>query len=481
MSRMRIPAQGRESEELLAEMAAFREGDADWRQGRTWSLVYNAGEEHSALLKRAHNLYFSENALNPMAFKSLKRMESEVVEMSASLMNGPASAVGTMSSGGTESILLACMAARERAGVRRPELVAPKTIHVAFEKAAHYFGIKLRLAPVGRDMRADVRAMKKLMNRNTVLVAASAPQYPHGVVDPIEELAALAQKRGIPFHTDACVGGFMLPWVEKLGHHVPKWDFRVPGVTSISADVHKYGYAAKGASVVLYRDMSYLKHQFFVSTNWPGGIYASPSMAGTRPGGAISAAWAALQSMGEAGYLARAEQALEAARALREGINAIPGMRVHGSPNLTLLSYGSVDPEVDTYAVADQLESRGWNFDRHQNPAAIHCTVNANQLDLVEDYLADVRASVAEVKAHPELIGEGSAPMYGMMARLPLRRLVRKSVLEVMEQLYGSKDATLDLKDLGAGDEGGLMMRAARQYGGRVLEFMNRLDAKRRR
>jgi glutamate/tyrosine decarboxylase-like PLP-dependent enzyme len=476
-----IPAVGRETEALLKEMETFREGDADWRSGRTWSLVYNAGEAHSKLLKRAHNLFSSENALNPMAFKSLKRMESEVVQMTASLLNGGEDAVGTMSSGGTESILLACMAARERAGVKRPEIVAPKTIHVAFEKAAHYFGMKLRLAPVARDKRADVSAMKKLINRNTVLVAASAPQYPHGVVDPIEELAAIAQRRGIPFHTDACVGGFMLPWVEKLGHAVPLWDFRVPGVTSISADVHKYGYAAKGASVVLYRDMSYLRHQFFVSTDWPGGIYASPSMAGTRPGGAIAAAWAALMSMGEAGYLELARQALEATAKLRAGIESIPELRVLGDPKMTLLSYASGDPSVDIYAVADQLEARGWNFDRHQSPAAIHCTVNANQLPHVDAYLDDVRESVAHVKAHPELIGQGSAPMYGMMARLPLRSVVRDSVLEVMEGLYSGKGdgSSIDLSDLGAGEDAGLLMRAARRYGGRVLGLLNRLDARR--
>ncbi|MBL4849097.1 MAG: aspartate aminotransferase family protein [Planctomycetes bacterium] len=480
MTRAKIPDQGRETEELLAEMASFEEGDANWRSGRTWSLVYHAGEEHSALLKRAHALYASTNALNPIAFKSLKRMESEVVEMSAELMNGAPGVVGTMSSGGTESILLACMAARERAGVRRPEIVAPKTIHVAFEKAAHYFGIKLRLAPIGRDMRADVRAMKRLMNRNTVLVAASAPQYPHGVIDPIEDLAAIAKKRGIPFHTDACVGGFMLPWIEKLGNDVPKWDFRVPGVTSISADIHKYGYAAKGASVVLYRDMSYLRHQFFVSTNWPGGIYASPSMAGTRPGGAISAAWAAMMSMGEDGYMELASKALEATKRLRAGIDAIPGLRVLGDPPLTILAYASADPDVDIYAVADQLEASGWSFDRDQNPAAIHCTVNANQLEFVDEYLTDVRCAVAEVKAHPELIGQGSAPMYGMMARLPLRSVVRKSVLDVMEGLYGSK-GSIDLNDLGAGEDSGLLMRAARRYGGRVLGLLNHLDARRRR
>jgi hypothetical protein len=243
--------------------------------------------------------------------------------------------------------------------------------------------------------------------------------------------------------------------------------------------VHKYGYGAKGASVVVYRDMSYLRHQFFVSTDWPGGIYASPTIAGTRPGGSIAAAWAALQVMGEDGYLERARGALDATAKLRAGLEAIPELRVLGDPRLTLLSYGSSDPEVDIYAVADQLEARGWTFDRQQNPASIHCTVNANHLELVDEYLDDVRAAVAHVKAHPELIGEGSAPMYGMMARLPLRGIVKKSVLDVMESLYGPQAGALDMAELGAGEESGLLLRAARRYGGRVLGLLNKLDAKR--
>lgn len=471
-----IPTQGRDPKALLDAMRAMGEGDADWRGGRTWSLVYNAGEEHLEFLKQAYGLFFAENGLNPMAFKSLKQMEAEVVRMSANLLNGGEDVVGTMTSGGTESILLACKAARDRAGVRRPEIVVPRTIHVAFEKAAHYFGLKIRYAPIGKDLRVDVRAMRKLIGRNTVLIAASAPQYPHGVIDPIVELGAIAQKRGIPFHVDACVGGFILPWIEKLGRPLPLWDFRVPGVTSISADLHKYGYAAKGASVVLYRDMSYLKHQFFVSTDWPGGIYASPSMPGTRPGGCIAAAWAALMVMGEDGYISRAREAVEAAEALRRGLDAIPEVRVLGDPRATIVSFASADPAVDIYAVADQLEQLGWTADRQQRPAAIHCTVNANHLPLVETYLEALRAAVAEVRAHPEMAQAGNAPMYGMMAKIPFRGMVRDSVRKVMEGMYSPQGGAPDLSTLGEGEDDGLLLKVGRRYGEQVLSLLGRLE-----
>ncbi|MFO0661185.1 MAG: aminotransferase class V-fold PLP-dependent enzyme [Polyangiaceae bacterium] len=278
--RATIPSSGHDHEELLQTMQGFRHGDADWKDGKTWSLVYYAGEKHHEFLKKAHHLFFTENALNPMAFKSLKRMETEVVQMTANMLHGPETSVGTMTTGGTESILMAVKAARDRARalkpwIRRPEIVAPASAHVAFDKAAHYFGLKIRYAEMGDDFRVKVPSMRRLINRNTVLLVASAPQYPHGVVDPIEAIGELAQELNLPFHVDACIGGFVLPWVEKLGYPVPVFDFRVPGVTSMSADLHKYGFAAKGASVVVYRDMSYPRHQFFVSTDWSGGIYAS--------------------------------------------------------------------------------------------------------------------------------------------------------------------------------------------------------------
>jgi len=432
-----IPKQGRSADEVLKDLASRTEHDTDWRGGRVFSLVYHAGEEHEQLLQRAHAMFASANLLNPMAFKSLKQIETELVEMAGRLFHC-AGAVGTVTSGGTESILCAVAAYRDRARrerpwIRRPELVVPTTIHPAFDKAAHYFGVKLVKIPVGDDLRADVRGMTKAIGRKTIGIVASAPQYPHGVIDPIAELAAVAQQRGIPMHVDACVGGFMLPWLERLGRPIPKWDFRVPGVTSISADLHKYGYASKGASLLVWRSIDQMRHQIFVETNFPGGIYASPTMIGTRPGGPIAAAWAALQTLGESGYVELARITVDAADRFRAGIAKIPGLVVLGG-ELTIVAYGAVG--MDVYAIADRMEARGWTMDRMHRPAAIHLTVTANHASVVDEYLSDLAASVIEVRRDPSLAKSGSAPMYGMAAKLPLRGLVASRVRKVIADLY---------------------------------------------
>ena len=425
----KIPAQGRAPDDILADLRGRQADDTDWRRGRVFSLVYHAGDAHEDLVKRAHATYASANLLNPMAFKSLKQLEKELVEMAGGLMHG-SGVVGTVTSGGTESILCAVAAYRDRAKKWWPELVVPRTIHPAFDKAAHYFGVRLVKVDVKDDLRADVRAMAKKISRRTIGLVASAPQYPHGVVDPIAELGEVAQKHGLPLHVDACVGGFVLPWLEKLGRPVPRWDFRVPGVTSISADLHKFGYAGKGASLLLWRSLADLKHQIFVATEFPGGIYASPTMIGTRPGGPIAAAWAALQGQGEQGYLALANEAAMAADRLRTGIRAL-GLRVLPSDS-TIVSY--TGPSV--FALADQLEARGWSVDRMHRPEAIHLTVTANHAPIVDDYLADLGAALAAVRANPHLAKEGSAPMYGMAAKLPVRRLVAHNVRKMIAEMY---------------------------------------------
>ena len=482
MPRTTIPLQGRSRADVLNDMGSFRKDDAKYKDGKTWSLVYYAGDEHTEFLKEAHNTYFSENGLNPMAFKSLKRMESEVVQMSAGMLNAPKDAVGTMTSGGTESLLMVVKAARDRARklkpwIRRPNMVLPRTIHVAVDKAAHYFGVKPIYVDFADDFRADVKKMEKAIGRNTILIAASAPQYCHATIDPIEELGRIAQKKKIPFHVDACFGGFMLPWLEKLGHPLPLWDFRVPGVTSISADIHKYGYASKGASVVVYRDMSYLRHQFFVSTNWPGGIYASPSMPGTRPGGPIAAAWATMMAMGETGYLELAEKALDTTKRLRAGIESIPQLKLLGEFHMTAVTWAAKDPSVSVYAIADLMQERGWSCDRQQNPNSIHLTVNANNGPIVDDYLSDLAECAAHVEAHPELGDEGEAAMYGMMAKVPVRGLVKHSVGKVMESMYSPDGAQPDLANIGQGEDDGFVMKLIGKYGDQAMDVLEKINS----
>ncbi|MDB4957989.1 MAG: Pyridoxal-dependent decarboxylase [Myxococcales bacterium] len=439
-----IPKQGRTADDVLAELATKSAGDADWRGGRVFSLVYHAGDEHEQLLRRAHAMYASANLLNPMAFGSLRSMEREIVESTVALFSGPRAAVGTVTSGGTESILCAVAAYRDRAKrkkpwLMRPELLAASTIHPAFDKAAHYFGVKLVKVDVGPDFRANARAIEKKISRRTIAIVGSAPQYAHGVVDPIEELGRIAQKHGVPLHVDACVGGFILPWLEKLGRAVPRWDFRVPGVTSISADLHKFGYAGKGASVLLWRTLEDMRNQIFVATDFPGGIYASPTMLGTRPGGPIAAAWAALHALGETGYLALSKQAADAADRLRVGITAIPGLALQGRSDSTIVAYEAHG--VSIYAIADRLEARGWTVDRQQRPSSIHLTVTANHAAIVDDYLADLRAAVDEVRGDPKLASSGTAPMYGMAAKMPVRGLVARNVRNMIAKMYAPESA----------------------------------------
>lgn len=435
---MQIPLTGRPTEDVLTELRAKGEGDTDWRGGKVFSLVYHAGEKHEQLLLDAHELYASANLLNPMAFKSLKQMETELVEMAGRLFHC-SGAVGAVTSGGTESLLVMVAAYRDRARrerpwIRRPQLVVPSTIHPAFDKAAHYFGVELKKVPVGDDLRANVRAMEKAIGWRTIGLAASAPQYPHGVIDPIAELGQLAQRKGLPLHVDACVGGFMLPWIEKLGRPLPKWDFRVPGVTSISADLHKYGYCAKGASLLLWRSIDQMRYQFFVATDFPGGIYASPTMLGTRPGGPVAAAWAAMQTLGVEGYLALTKKALDAADALRRGIALVPGLVLMGEGHATIVSFAAI--KLDIYAIADRLEARGWTCDRQHRPASLHLTVTANHGPIVDEYLRDLAAAVDEVRKDPSLAKAGSAPMYGMAGRMPVRRLVASQVRKVFANMY---------------------------------------------
>lgn len=439
MSFAQLPAKGTPRHEVLRQMERMRERDASWKKGKTWSLVYHASDEHTEFLKKAYTMSFSENGLNPIAFPSLRQFEAEVLQMAAGMLGGGPTTAGTMTSGGTESILMAVKTYREwaratRPHIKEPEMIVPLSVHPAFQKAAYYFNVKPVVVPTRPDFRADVEAMRAAITPNTILMVGSAPSYPQGVIDPIAELAAIAQQNGLGMHVDACLGGFLLPWVEKLGYPIPPFDFRVPGVTSMSADIHKYGFAAKGASIVLYKDEDLRRHQFFVYTEWPGGIYGSPSATGTRPGGAIAAAWAAMMALGEDGYMEIARIIMDTSRKLQEGINAIPGVHILGKPDMSVFTFGS--DEVDAYAVADALDARGWAIDRQQNPVCLHMMITPVHAQIVDDFVADVRQAVEQVRANPSAASEGSAAMYGMMAQIPDRGMVKNFVLEFLDGLY---------------------------------------------
>lgn len=437
MARSKLEEKGVSREEVLSRMRQLRGDDARWKEGRTWSLVYYAGEEVSALLKEAYTEFMAENGLSPLAFPSLKRFENEVISIASNLFHGGDTVAGTMTSGGSESILMAVKTAREWAkkekGIAHPEMIVPRSVHPAFMKAAHYFEVKPVIAELGPDYRVDLESVKAQLNENTALIVGSAPAYPQGVVDPIEDLAALAQSKGILCHVDACLGGFLLPFAERLGAPMPKFDFRVPGVTSMSADLHKYGYAAKGASVVLYRTAALRRHQFFTWSEWPGGLYGSPSMTGTRPGGAIAAAWAVLKHLGEEGYLKIVSGVLETSRKLREGIQAIEGLELLGDPKFSVFAFGS--KTVDVYALGDAMEARGWKLDRQQMPPALHLMVTPAHEKIVEPFLSDLRECAASL-ARGEPAPEGSAAMYGMIGAVPDKQMIDGFILEFLDGLF---------------------------------------------
>ncbi|HLL03368.1 MAG TPA: aspartate aminotransferase family protein [Myxococcaceae bacterium] len=432
-----LPKTKRTREDVLSELRAMHADDARWKDGRTFSLVYYVDEEHSRLLREAYGEFMAENGLSPIAFPSLRRMECEVVSMAAELFHGDADVVGTMTTGGTESIMMVVKAAREWArhekGISRPEMIVPTTVHPAFEKAAHYFDVEVRHAAVGPDFRVDVGEVERLITPSTALIVGSAPPYPHGVVDPIGELAALAQARGLLCHVDACLGGFFLPFAKRLGRDIPPFDFEVPGVTSLSADLHKYGYAAKGASVVLYRNRALRRHQFYTYADWPGGLYASPSMTGTRPGGAIAAAWAVMHYLGEEGYLDNARRILATSDKLQAGIGAIAGLRVLGSPHMGVFAFSS--DSINVYELGDAMEARGWKLGRQQTPPALHCMITPAHERVADVLLEDLRDCASKLAAG-EPAPEGSAAMYGMVGAIPERKQVEGFLLDFLDGLF---------------------------------------------
>jgi glutamate/tyrosine decarboxylase-like PLP-dependent enzyme len=441
-----LPEIGMAHAAILREIEELQDREASrWRDGFVSGTVYHGDEAHVDFLNRVYALTSQTNPLHADVWPSIAKYEAEIVAMTAHMLGagetppGPAGEVcGTVSSGGTESILLAMKTYRDRAreekGITRPEMVVPVTAHAAFDKAALYFNIKMARIPVDEKFRADPAAARDAITRNTVVLVGSAPSFPHGIIDPIAELSSLALERGIGFHTDACLGGFLLPCAAELGYDVPPFDFRLPGVTSMSADTHKYGYAAKGTSVVLYRSLELRRYQYFAVADWPGGLYFSPTFAGSRPGALSAACWAAMVSLGRDGYLDAARRILATAARIREGIAATPGLRLLGR---SLFVHAFTSDELDIYRVMDEMTHRGWSLNGLHRPSCIHIcvTLRHTQPGVAERFVADLRAAVEHVRAHPAIEG-GMAPVYGMAATLPLRGVVRDILGRYIDTLY---------------------------------------------
>jgi glutamate/tyrosine decarboxylase-like PLP-dependent enzyme len=413
----RLEPQGRDRKSILDELATMAgEEDRIADHGRVSGSIYHGGHDHYAFLTDVFRLFAHANVIQRDMYPSATKLEAEIVAMTAAMLHGGDRVCGVVTFGGTESLINPMLVYRERGrrekGITEPEVIIPITAHVALEKAAHLLGIRLVKAPLRNDWRADVDFVREHVTKNTVALVGSAPNYAHGIIDPIEDLAEIAREHDIGLHVDGCLGGFILPWGERLGYPIPRFDFRVPGVTSISADTHKYGYALKGTSVLLYREAELRKYQYFNYPGWPGGIYLSPGLSGSRSGGVVAATWAAMVSLGEAGYLEIAKNIFETAAKIRAGIDAIPELEVIGDPTF-LVAFRS--PDLNIYHINDRLIAQGWRLNALQLPPALHfCVTRPNTAPgVAEAFISDLRGAVEYAK-HPLRAEPKSGALYGL-------------------------------------------------------------------
>lgn len=413
--------QGQAAGEVRARLAALRGEDLPVHTGRTLAYVFDSGLPGiDRIAAEAVGAFAATNGLDPTAFPSVLTMENDLVGFGLGRLDAPDGAVGTVTSGGTESVLLAVQAARDGSPeVARPSMVLPDTAHAAFHKAAHYFGVEARVVPTGPDFRADVAATAAAVDDSTVLVVASAPSYAHGVVDPVPALAALAAERGIRCHVDACIGGWVLPYAARLGRPVPPWTFAVDGVTSVSVDLHKYGYAPKGASLLLHRSAALRRPQLFAWADWPGYTMLNATLQSTRSGGPVAGAWAVVQAIGDAGYLDLARRALAATDAVVAAVGQTPGLRLVAEPDSTLVAF-TTDETCDPFTVVDEMHERGWyvqpQLSHRGHPASVHLSISAATLDHVDELRTALRESVAAAAtAGPVRVDPGIADLIGVL------------------------------------------------------------------
>jgi glutamate/tyrosine decarboxylase-like PLP-dependent enzyme len=405
---MKIPEKGQKKEDIFKTLESYKGQDLDWKSGRVLGYIYYPGEKAHDVIDEAYTSFLTENALDPTTFPSTLRLENEVVGMVANLLRGDENVVGNFTSGGTESLILAVKTARDHARATRPhikapEMVLPVTAHASFYKAAHYLNVKPVITPVhDGSFLADVDAMRDAITDNTILLVGSAPGYAHGVVDPISEIAGLALEKNLLCHVDGCVGGIHLSYMRKLGFAVPEFDFTVPGVTSISADLHKYGYTAKGASVILYKNKELRKHQIFACSRWTGYTVINAAITSSKTAGPMAAAWAVMNYLGDEGYMEIVREVMEATRLVIDGINAIDGVQVLGEPNMCMFSFASTTDKLNVYRLADALKKIGWfvqpQFARANSPANLHISMNRSTVHTAQAFLKDFEATVEALK-----------------------------------------------------------------------------------
>lgn len=425
-----LPKSGIKREDIINKLDDnLTLGNYDWKGGKVSGAVYFYNEDLINLVSEVYGKTSYTNPLHPDLFPGLCKMEAEVIRMSANLFHGDEDVVGSMTSGGTESILMACKAfrdyGREIKGIIKPEIVVPTTVHAAFDKAAQYFKMKVRYIPIdNKTCQVDLKKFKKAINSNTVLLVGSAPNFPYGTIDDISAISELGVKYNIPVHVDSCLGGFLSCFMEDAGYPIPICDFRLPGVISISADTHKYGYAPKGSSVVLYRNKNYHHHQYTVTTDWPGGVYGSPSVNGSRPGGNIAVCWAAMLNFGKDKYVQATRDVIHTTKYIEKGLRRIKGIFIFGQPVTSVIALGSNDFEI--YRLSTALKEKGWNLSVLQFPSGIHICVTRQHTKpgVADQFLEDVRIALDEILKNPSEPVEGKMAIYGVAQALPDRSIV---------------------------------------------------------
>eukprot|EP01125_Pyxidicula_operculata_P021395 TRINITY_DN8220_c0_g1_i1.p1 TRINITY_DN8220_c0_g1~~TRINITY_DN8220_c0_g1_i1.p1 ORF type:complete len:548 (-),score=128.18 TRINITY_DN8220_c0_g1_i1:27-1670(-) len=433
-----LPEQRLTEEEIMAELDEYM-GMAKHsvEEGKISGTVYKADHKLSQLQMKSMAKFIWANPLHPAVFPGVRKMDAEVVAMTLNMFHGGDGCCGTTTSGGTESIIMAMRAykewGREVKGIERPHMIIPSTAHAAFDKAADYFSIRVTHIPVDPvTFKVEVDKVKQAICSNTVAIVGSAPSFPHGIVDPITELGALAKKYNIGLHVDCCLGSFIMPFLETIGVRVEAFDFRVPGVTSISCDPHKYGFAPKGTSVVMYRTEELRRFQYFSCPDWPGGVYASPTIAGSRPGALIVGCWATMVYHGKEGYIETARKIVTSQRKIMNAIRNIPEFSVMGDPEGSILSWTS--NKVDIYLVGAKLKSKGWDLSNLQFPPGLHISVT--HVTDADQLIADLQDVIVELRKNPNQKAEGSAALYGMSAKIPDRSIIDQIARAYIDALY---------------------------------------------
>lgn len=395
MSKIKIPKIGISEKDLFESMVNSMHSDIDWRAGKTFGAVYYPGEKYSKAISNAYVKFMHENAFDPQLFSSILTMENEVVQQTASLFSSNQKLFGNLTSGGTESIFLSVLSARNWSNIQKtiknPEVILSSSAHPAFLKAMNFLRIKPVIVPTKKDFNLNLNGFKEAINQNTILLVASAPAYPTGMIDPISELSNLALENKLLLHVDACIGGFLLSYLKKCNYNIPLFDFNLDGVSSLSVDLHKYAYAPKGSSVLLYRNDELRKQQFSVYPNWEGGIYGSTSFLGTKPGGIVAASWFALNHIGENGYIELTQKTMSATKVIYDFIQNSEHLSLIGNPIMSLIAFHS--EKYDIYHIADELSNLGWYIGRLQNPRGIHLVVSQIHADgAAENFIADLQS-----------------------------------------------------------------------------------------